>query len=71
MNEFESFSEVYDCGKVAHALRMVLLDYLGRYAATGYAFEVIETLPAMIELITIVELSEPEPGPPPDLMAPE
>jgi hypothetical protein len=46
---------------------MILLDYLGRYAASGYAFEVIETLPAIIMLIDIIEYIEP----PADLKAPQ
>lgn len=70
MNELEGFAEVADCPKIARALRMVLLDYLGRYAVTGYSFELVEVLPDLITLIDIVELAEPW-EPPPGFMAPE
>lgn len=69
MNELEGFSEVYDCEKIARAMRSVLLDYLGRYAMTGYSFELMEVLPELITLIDIIETAAPVP--PPDFMAPE
>ena len=68
MNELEGFAEVYDCQKIARAMRSVLLDYLGRYALTGYAFELMEVLP---ELITLIDIIEDAAEPPADLMEPE